>query len=461
MDYLHQMAIEKVRVDFGDLTATVFCILIKKKFIELEELNFLIPGTNYNSIRTAIFCAHRHNIVDLRVNSENSNWNNENVKQTIKIFPNIMNSILRIRYSKLSSRLELEYGYIGGLVFEFLYMNGFSNIKEIEKNLEIKAKGSVQAENVIIQMARDGILRRQFNVIVKIKLNESKKSKNLNYSLSIKPVYGAKNTIWYIDLVTVDWNLSLSLFFSNIQEHFDIYQITLLKSLMTKLYSSHGKIIESECINLDVVNDYIADISQEQYFNENSIWLMLRIFSELNLLLNISKNFARIMISDIYIYIERILVLKFFNAKFGTELTNTFIHIESFRKGLFFQYFENEASIKRVRFRQAFFELFRLSFLKIHGINRSTKTNYKLNNGQIKIDNRMIVLKLYNETSKSILNLLMRLEFEISNFKRYSNKKKTKIDLANINIPDLQSFKIITLGISKLDTLLQHLHVIC
>ena len=62
-DIILDLAVEKIRLDFGDLPSTIFQILIIQSGCSIYEINKIIPHIGYNILRGVLYKLFSHNII--------------------------------------------------------------------------------------------------------------------------------------------------------------------------------------------------------------------------------------------------------------------------------------------------------------------------------------------------------------------------------------------------------------
>jgi len=99
-DILTDLAVEKIRMDFGDFIASLFRLISIKKNCFFNQLIFICSNVPYKTLRTGIILLFQHNLILFENFQSLRNLFDEKLRFTI-ITAVISEAIYRIRYPHL------------------------------------------------------------------------------------------------------------------------------------------------------------------------------------------------------------------------------------------------------------------------------------------------------------------------------------------------------------------------
>ena len=118
-DIFLSLAVEKIRIDFGDLIASIYRTISMKNNCFLSQLVYLFPHVSYHSIRASILTLFQFNLIVLENFYSFENINGEKIHST-KLSTILSEAVTRIRYPRFIALIEMDYGLYGASVLKFL-----------------------------------------------------------------------------------------------------------------------------------------------------------------------------------------------------------------------------------------------------------------------------------------------------------------------------------------------------
>ena len=114
-DILVDLSVEKIRIDFGDLTASVFRSVSINNNCSLSQITSLFSHISYKTIRSCIIILFQYNLILFENFKSSRNSFIKKIKFII-VTAKISEAIYRIRYPRFISLIEYDYGFYGGVL---------------------------------------------------------------------------------------------------------------------------------------------------------------------------------------------------------------------------------------------------------------------------------------------------------------------------------------------------------
>jgi hypothetical protein len=455
-DIFLDLAVEKVRIDFGDFLASLFRIISTNNSCFFDQLISIFSQVPYKILRIGIITLFQYNLVLF----ENFKSRKNNFDQKIyftKVSSVISEAIYRIRYPRFISLVEFDYGLYGGSILRSLLNYGQFYLSVL-KNFFLFQSTEIgkKIEDILIHMARDKLII-QSNVasIIKTKIFLFDCQK-FHFNFHNKPITNFKLSPWKILTKTFNSRLKLNILFSLIQEYQTFQTKHLMKFYMSKMISINVSSSYDILFSIDSVFDFCKDSCAHILLNERFIISSIEnpIFIEQSI--ELKKIFFKFNLTQIQTFFREKFMENLFINQFGKKFGIIF-KILSTKKVHEEREILNKSGFKNFQTKAILYHMHRMGFIFIEDSDISKKIPRDIRFW--KLDLSIVSKKLIICIVKSLYNLLVRLEnhqwiikkiFETINQKFYQNPK--------LNI-FLNKVKIIMFSIIRLDEILNILYL--
>jgi|EP00802_Teleaulax_amphioxeia_P008712 hypothetical protein len=442
-DIFLSLAVEKIRIDFGDLIASIYRTISMKNNCFLSQLVYLFPHVSYHSIRASILTLFQFNLIVLENFYSFENINGEKIHST-KLSTILSEAVTRIRYPRFIALIEMDYGLYGASVLKFLLKNGQIYLSSLIKNYPVKSGEKIKiVEDILIHMARDKLIIQANTLSTRNKIITSCPGKNVSTIFFLKPNFRSLWSSWRIFTQTFNLRLKLNTWFSLLQEYQNFQTKYLIKFYMSKLLSIKTSFVYNIWVSIDSFSDFCKDGLTELNQSEKFIFDSFDNLCFVNQFIKLKNGFFKINLIHIEIFfrgkIIENLILNQFGKKFGLVFK-----IMMGKK--FFE--ENELSeksgINKSRIKTILYNMHRLGFVYMED-NKIFRKDSKVPR-LWKLDLTFTSKKIFLTTTKSLYNLLLRLE----NYSWVIKKILDKTQTDNFHIIKKKRGAIL----DKIDTLL-------
>lgn len=445
---LGDLAIEKIRKDFGDFCATIFGLILYNEDCTLYKINFLIPNINYSILRTSILNLFQHNVLFFSSDLPQG----KNGRKNVKILPRLHECIYRIRHFRFMSFFEHEYGEIGKSISKIFFKKG-----QIFFDLNFKkaffSRNILKIENVMIQMGRDGLIKSCLNYPHQLK----KYNNFFFFKRRIKkPVFVKKNIPWKISTLKLNLGLRMNIIFSVLNQFYGKLFFSTIRSCASKIFNFGSDKIFKTWFSLDTLIDSINDTVKTKNIDQLNLLKVM----ENGFLNNNSFIFQNSRIKIIFKNFLGIICEKTIQNLIGNQFGKNFLtlfHILS-------QNFENDEQTislhcfeEEIKIRKILFKMYRLGFLVFEEKNLSFVPLDSKKKIFFKINLNFIKKRFITEILKTLENFFLRIE----NFNLFLSKicffSKNKGDNSDQSLKNEK--KGLFLTVSKLDELLLIIYI--
>jgi len=258
-DILLNLAVEKIRIDFGDLIASFFRIISINNNCFLGQITFLFSNISYRSIRTCILALFQYNLVIIE-NFKNLKYIYNGKVHTIKISTMISEAIYRIRYPRFIALIEYDYGLYGAAILRSILHYGQLYLSLVAKFSLFKSNQIIKkVEDILIHMARDSLINRS-NLSSKSKFLSNSRVNNTNSHLLFpKPLFKSTASSWKILTTRFNFRLKLNILFSLLQEYQNFQIKHVIKFYFSRLLSTNIDFTYETWISIDSISDFCKD----------------------------------------------------------------------------------------------------------------------------------------------------------------------------------------------------------
>ena len=154
-DIFLNLAVEKVRIDFGDLVASLYRVISINNNCFLSQLVYLLPHVSYHTLRTSVLILFQFNLIVVENFNSLKTTLGEKSHST-KLSTILSEAVYRIRYPRFIALIEMDYGLHGASILKLLFKQGQLCLSELIKNSLNKSENKVKIiEDILIHMARD------------------------------------------------------------------------------------------------------------------------------------------------------------------------------------------------------------------------------------------------------------------------------------------------------------------
>ena len=132
-DILVDLSVEKIRIDFGDLTASVFRSVSINNNCSLSQITSLFSHISYKTIRSCIIILFQYNLILFENFKSSRNSFIKKIKFII-VTAKISEAIYRIRYPRFISLIEYDYGFYAASILRLILNSGQIYLSLVKKN---------------------------------------------------------------------------------------------------------------------------------------------------------------------------------------------------------------------------------------------------------------------------------------------------------------------------------------
>lgn len=406
-DIFLSLAVEKIRIDFGDLVASLYRVISINNNCFLSQLVYLLPQVSYHTLRTSVLILFQFNLIVLE-NFHSLKTTFGEKSHSTKLSTILTEAVYRIRYPRFIALIEMDYGLHGASILKLLIKQGQSRLSELIKNFPNKSGKKVKIiEDILIHMARDNFIihSNMFSKINKILVPYLKK--NFRKIVFLKPNFKSLSSKWKIIAKTFNLRLKFNTWFSLLQEYQSFQTKHLIKFYMSRFFSKKSSLIHDIWFSIDSLADFCKDGLTGMAQNEKFILESFDNLCFINQSIKIKCGFFRINLIYIETFFRGKIIENLFLNQFGKKFGLIFKIMTS--KKLFEEKELSEKSgIDRSKIKTILYNMHRLGFVFIEDFKISRKDS-KIPR-LWKIDLTSISKKVILTTTKSLYNLLLRLE---------------------------------------------------
>nr|UXY86795.1 DNA-directed RNA polymerase III subunit C3 [Cryptomonas paramecium] len=417
-DIILDLAVEKIRIDFGNISATLFHVLIVQDGCDILEINKIIPSLEYKLIRYILFRLFNHDIVFFKKKNSKLNRRETNF-MSLKFYPNVHTSILRIRFPRFLSIIEKEYGNTSRYIIKkFLEYGKINLVLLLKKIITFNLKKIQSVENCLINLIRDNFFKQ-------ITCSYTSHQSNLNKIQ--KPVCQIRsNYLWKICYSKMMLLMKLDLVTCVIDELFCCEIKMAIRCCFCRNIGNNSDNITSDCFSLDSLVDYTEEISDTMFKIELSFIQMIENCCIDQFILFIRNCTCKPNFNLVLDFLRKKLVENLIQNRFGYKFFKIFKFFFSSKLSNQIEFIE-EYSIYKTITRKFFYQMYRLNFLFLEEKNKYkvfTNTNSSI---MWKLNIVNLIDRFFFEISKTIYNLLVRkqeLNFLFKKVKKIKNFQK-------------------------------------
>lgn len=456
-DIVMDLAIEKVRMDFGDFISSLFRIILIKRNCFFNQIISIFSNFPYKVLRVGIITLFQHNLILLENFRSSKNLIGQKIHLT-KISAVVSEAIYRIRYPRFTSLIEYDYGFYGSILFRFFLKSGQLYLSRIMKKILFESEKTIGLiEDILIHLARDRLIIKSNNCSFDQNSSVSFFYKKKLYFIKSKPTLKNSKNPWKISSSGLNFRLKLNILFSLLQEYQNFQTKQIMKFYLSKLLSFDVLF----CNNIWFSIDSLLDICQDEIADKISTKKLLDCFTE-NLYLSdpcikIKKNFYKIDLIDIQLFFQEKLIENIITHQFGKKFGIIF-NIMSGKKIQEEQEILNKSRFNFFHTKTILYNMHRMGFVFLEDFRSTQKVskNFRF----WKLDLSLIIKRLISGILKSNYNLFIRLE----NYVRILNKlffgpNKKDFDFRNNKNVLLGRVKMINNAIRRNDELLSILYL--
>ena len=449
-DIVLDLAVEKIRIDFGDLSATLFQIMIIQNGCSMFEFNKILPYVDYGIIRSTLFKLFNHNIIFFKKCHQDKNNISFNIKN-IKMYASLHTPINRIRFPRYLSIIEREYGHTAREIvkkfMEFGQINSWKIVKILTKNNLEKYK---KIEDNMIDIARDQYIEKLISPgLVSIRNKPLNNYSLLNLNDCYKPLpSNIFNYLWKISYLKLISIIKLDITLSVAEEYFcEQFKITM-RCCLSKNSGNNLKIIPLDWFSLDSILDYAEETTYIDFFDELFLIQLIENFCTDRFILEIKKCCCKFKEENILNNLRKKTIENFINNHFGQKFFRVFKTLSA-KYEIDETKISEESIIDRKVIRQFLYQMYRMSFIFLEEKNKYINLTSPKNLISWKLNLTTIFDRYLFEIYKSIFNLLLRLEDLI-----FLIKKKKNNDYHTLRINNFYHLNILRVSIFRLDGML-------
>ncbi|AEA38846.1 hypothetical protein CPARA_2gp188 (nucleomorph) [Cryptomonas paramecium] len=417
-DIIIDLAVEKIRVDFGNVSATLFQVLIIQNGCDILEINKIIPSLEYKLIRYILFRLFNHDVIFFKKKNSKINHQETNFV-SLKFYPNVYISILRIRFPRFLSIIEKEYGNISRCIIKkFLEYGRMNLVSLLKKIISFNLKKTTVIENCLINLVRDNFFKQ-------ITCSHAFQRSNLNKIQ--KPVYqNESNYLWKICYPKMMLFMKLDLVICVVEEIF-CYEIKMaIRCCFCKNIGNNFDAISLDCFSLDSLVDYTEEISDVMFKAELPFIQIIENCCSDQFILFIRNCTCKPRFNVVLDFLRKNLIENLIENRFGYKFFKIFKFFFSSKLSNQIEFIE-EYSIYKTITRKFFYQMYRLNFLFLEEKNKYRISANINSNVLWKLNVINLIDRFFFETSKTIYNLLIRkqeLSFLFKKIRKIKNFQK-------------------------------------
>ena len=454
-DIIKDLAVEKIRIDFGDLSATVFQILIIQRGCSIVEINKILPNVEYRMVRFVFFKLFNHNVLFLRKNNHGQKLNVLNLKN-IKIYASLYSPIIRMRFPRFLSLIEKEYGNIAREISKKFLEYGQVDSSIILRRLAKTNQWSHnQMEDSIINMARDQIIEKLISPgRYFYKKNYWINSDIINFNNNYKPIESdSSKYVWKISYFKLNSIIKLELAVNVAEEFFcDKFKI-IIKSCFSKNAGNNLSIAPLDWFSLDSLKDYTEEISCCGFFDELFIIQLVENSCMNQFILKVNKCSYKFKTDNILDNLRKRVIENFINNQFGQKFFRVFKTLSS-QKAIDENKVSEECIVDKKFIRKFLYQMYRMSFIFLDERNKYTNLISYKNIASWKLNLNMLLDRCLFDVYKSIYNLLLRIEEFNLLIKKNTKEKNRNYHFKEFKYNQIDQLNILRLSIFRLDEIL-------
>lgn len=450
-DILLDLAVEKIRIDFGDLSATLFQIMIIQNGSSIYEINKIIPYIDYDALRNTLFKLFNHNIIFFKKYNQDKNNLILSLKN-VKMYGSLHTPINRIRFPRYLSIMEREYGHIVRQIIKKFMEYGQINITKIVNMLSRNdIKKYKEIEDCMIDIARDQYIEKLIFPGFLFKKNLYNKDILSNLNNHFKPVaFNTKLHRWKISYLKLISIIKLDITFSVAEEYFCEKFKSISRCCLSKNSGNNLKIIYLDWFSLDSIKDYAEENTYGDFLDELFLIQLIENFSIDRFILEIKKCSCKFRTENILFNLKKKIIENFINNQFGQKFFRIFKTLSA-KSEIDEIKISEECIIDKKLIRKFLYQMYRMSFIFLEEKNKYINLILPKNLISWKLNLTAFFDRYLFEVYKSIYNLLLRIEdlnllIKKKNFFNYNH-----IDLKENNLNNLH---ILRVGIFRLEGLL-------
>lgn len=444
---LLDLAVEKIRIDFGDFIASLFRIISINNNCFLDQLTKIFSHIPYKTIRVGIIILYQYNLIFLENFESCTNFFGETIRFT-KLSVIISEAIYRLRYPRFIALIEYDYGFYGASVIRSVLNSGQLYLSTMIKNFCRQSIEIVKAvEDILIHMARDKLIVQSDAIIKENHYLNS--NKNIKYRFECKPTIKSKFSPWKIFTKIFNFRLKMNILFSLLQDYQNFQTKYLIKFYMSKLLTINFPLGCELWFSIDSIVDFCQDGIVDLNLKEKFIISSIENFCFIDQYIELKKFFLKVNINDLLgffreKFIEN-LIINQFGKKFGTIFKILTIKKSHEEKELLSKSGFNSFQTKTI-----LYQMHRMGFVFLEDSELSQKTTKNVRFWKLELG--LISQKLTICIIKSIYNLLIRLEnynwiikklFETENLRYcYIASRKNNAFLEKMRILSFTLFRI-------------------
>ena len=335
-DIMIELAIEKIRVDFGDLVASLFKIISIHNNCFFGQIMSLFCHLSYKTVRNGIIILFQHNLIFFENFQSFKNSSTEKIHFT-KLSSIISEAIYRIRYPRFVALIEYDYGSYGASIFKLLINSGQLSFSFIKQNSSLNSQKVIKiVEDILIHMARDRVIVNSDVSLKSIQLCNLFGNKNSIFFFSPKPLLDSKLLTWKISSQMMNLRLKLNILFSLLQEYQNFHSKSIIKFYLSKLLSGNIFFIHDIWFSIDTLIDFCKDEMNFFFRDERFILATIENSIFFEKYVELKKNFFKLNLINLFLLFQEKLIENLITNQFGKKfgvifkiLSNKKIHEES------------------------------------------------------------------------------------------------------------------------------------
>ena len=410
-DIILDLAVEKIRLDFGDLPSTIFQILIIQSGCSIYEINKIIPHIGYNILRGVLYKLFSHNIIFFKKNNQDSDIHILKLKD-IKIYASIHTSINRLRFPRYLSIIEKEYGNITRKIIKKFMDYGQINSSKIIKILcKNTFKNCKQTEDSIIGIARDQIIEKLISpglYLSKKKIFEE--NLKLNVNILYKPIsYSNSDYLWKISYLKLTTLIKTDIIISISEEYFCEKFKIFIRCCLSKNFGNNLNFVQLDWFSLDSVKDYGEEITCIDVYDELFVIQLVENFSINQFILQIKKSSFKFRTEYIIENLQKKLLENFINNQFGQRFFRVFKTL-SLKSEFNENKIAEECILDKKLIRKFLYQMYRMNFIFLEEKNKYVNMSSHRNLISWKLNLKILFDRYLFEIYKGLYNLILKIE---------------------------------------------------
>ena len=450
-DILVDLSVEKIRIDFGDLTASVFRSVSINNNCSLSQITSLFSHISYKTIRSCIIILFQYNLILFENFKSSRNSFIKKIKFII-VTAKISEAIYRIRYPRFISLIEYDYGFYAASILRLILNSGQIYLSLVKKNFSDCSRKKLEIiEDILIHIARDGLI---------IPCNVDTKSNYLRHSILgghlsshvlSKPTFTSMTSSWKISISMFNFRFKLNILFSLLQEYQAYHTKHVLKFYLSKLLSLQFFSHQFVWFSIDSIPDYCNDELVFLSPDERTILLSIENLGFVDQFIELKKNMFKLNLKNIKTFFcEKLienLIINQFGKKFGIVFkilaTKKICEEKEILQKSIFNQFQTKMIL---------YHMHRIGFIFIEDFHKHRQTPKSTRFW--KLDLTSIVKKISITILKALYNLIVRQESYYLNIKKNFKAKKNEKYLQKKRILFLKKIDTLKTAITRSDEIL-------